>query len=190
MVRVMCGINCCLFLAWVENADGLSLSYSGTGALKTDYTRYGTRQLTCTDGLLTHCMIPVYDRVSLTGMGNEQPKVLWMISTIHCGGTSKTTIGMELGRTDSISSLGNTPVTQLHHTEFGATTTRFPAMPLGRSRPSLQPWCPRPSYSFGYSSSLTQLQSNPLLYISCSSPYVLLSLCPLGFLSNKTAWNS
>ncbi|SAM07212.1 hypothetical protein [Absidia glauca] len=29
--------------AWVDNADGLSLSYSGTGALKTDYTRDGKR---------------------------------------------------------------------------------------------------------------------------------------------------
>ncbi|CAO3589951.1 unnamed protein product [Absidia cylindrospora] len=29
--------------AWADNADGLSLSYSGTGALKTDYTRGGKR---------------------------------------------------------------------------------------------------------------------------------------------------
>jgi hypothetical protein len=25
---------------WADNADGLSIPYSGTGALKTDYTRY------------------------------------------------------------------------------------------------------------------------------------------------------
>lgn len=97
---------------------------------------------------------------------------------------------MDLDRTDSISSLESTHVTQLHHTEFGATMTRFPAMPLGRSRPSLQPWYPRPFYSFGYSSSQTQLQSNPLLYMSCCSPYVSLYRCPLGFLSSRTELNS
>ncbi|ORZ14208.1 SacI homology domain-domain-containing protein [Absidia repens] len=31
--------------AWADNADGLSLSYSGTGALKTDYTRGGKRTI-------------------------------------------------------------------------------------------------------------------------------------------------
>ena len=28
---------------WADNADAISLSYSGTGALKTDYTRTGKR---------------------------------------------------------------------------------------------------------------------------------------------------
>jgi hypothetical protein len=31
------------FLAWADNADVISMQYSGTGALKTDYTRTGKR---------------------------------------------------------------------------------------------------------------------------------------------------
>lgn len=31
------------FLVWADNADGLSIPYSGTGALKTDFTRTGKR---------------------------------------------------------------------------------------------------------------------------------------------------
>ncbi len=30
----------CLHLVWADNADVISLQYAGTGALKTDYTRY------------------------------------------------------------------------------------------------------------------------------------------------------
>jgi len=28
------------YLVWADNADAVSLQYAGTGALKTDYTRY------------------------------------------------------------------------------------------------------------------------------------------------------
>jgi phosphatidylinositol 4-phosphatase len=36
-------------VVWADNADGVSKAYSGTGALKTDFTRTGVRS---TSGLL------------------------------------------------------------------------------------------------------------------------------------------
>ena len=36
-----CNVN--FFIVWADNADALSIPYSGTGALKTDFTRTGTR---------------------------------------------------------------------------------------------------------------------------------------------------
>lgn len=42
-----------LFLVWADNADAISTQYSGTGALKTDFTRTGkrTRKGALQDGL-------------------------------------------------------------------------------------------------------------------------------------------
>ncbi len=48
--------------AWADNADHLSFLYSGTGALKTDYTRTGKRTV-CSSGTLISLfgnVFPVY----------------------------------------------------------------------------------------------------------------------------------
>lgn len=34
-----------MYLVWADNADGVSCVYSGTGALKTDFTRTGQRTM-------------------------------------------------------------------------------------------------------------------------------------------------
>jgi len=41
--------------AWADNADVLSRQYAGTGALKTDFTRYKNQLISCTSYFL-HCV--------------------------------------------------------------------------------------------------------------------------------------
>ena len=89
-----------LSLAWADNADVVGRAYSGTGALKIDFTRAGARTKARAIANLSNSInLPSATAVSSLLLFDRRPIIIQSISYVLCGAILLELVAFVLPRT-------------------------------------------------------------------------------------------